>query len=323
MEKRLISFAVIVGLLVLVVFGWAYFDARTKSQQAQDLARQLRGDLTVQEKAFQQANVELGLVQSKLTTQAQVESRYKEIIDQKDAESVRLAKALETFRREHQAQVDSLLQANLKLQSLIRDGTGTAVVTLNPDDPNAAPITSYSYSDSYKRFHLTDPDISVPGNETLAVDQRFRLTAVVLRQNQGNLKAQQVSLQEVVAEGTGWKPVATAQIIDSEFTYAPDPPAPPESWFDPRVVAAVGTTFQRETPVNLGVGAQVVRVQDFRAGAVLYSDLKSLSGTGLAPEVSWQPRWGDRQFNVGIAAGVGISTDLSLHPYFGAVFVLY
>lgn len=323
MRDRLVIFAAIVGLALLVALAWGAYEARGRAQQADDLARQLKGQLTEKEREFTAAHVEIGLVKSQLVTQENLEKAYAKQIAEKDAEVTRLAKALEDFRKKHNAKVDSLTAANLRLEEIIRNGTGVGTVIPNTD-PTKPSTIAYSFSDEHGRFKLTDPDVLVPGNEVFAISQNFKLTTVVLREKGGNLKAQQVSLREVVKDGEGWKTVGVAKVIDSEFTYAPDDAAlPDDSLFDPHPIVELGTGFRPEDPLNFGVGAILLRYSQFGLAPVLYSDFESLEGTGAAAQITWRPKLADKPFNFGLAAGVGIDIDLSIRPQVGAVFVVY
>lgn len=323
MRDRLIIFAVIVGLAVLAALAWVAYEAKGQAKQSDDLARQLKGQLTEKERDFTAAHAEIGLVKSKLVTQEALEETYKKQLGEKDAEVTRLAKALEDFRKKHNAKVDSLTAANLRLEAVIKNGTGTGTVIPN-DDPTKPATIAYSFSDEYGRFKLTDPDVMLSGNETFAISQNFKLTTVVLREKGGNLKAQQVSLREVVKDGEGWKTVGVAKVIDSEFSYAPDESvAKDDSIFDPHPIVEIGTTFRPEAPLNFGAGAILLRYSQFGLGPVLYSDFESLAGTGASAQVTWRPELADRPFNFGLAAGVGVNTDLSIRPHAGAIFVVY
>jgi hypothetical protein len=198
-------------------------------------------------------------------------------------------------------------------------------------------VIPYHYADEWGQVVLKDKlhidthtKIVTTDGGDLTLNLQFRYLGVVLRQNDGNLKAQSHLLQRVVPDGKGgWTTVGTAEVVDATYNYVPDPgmakPSHPPFW-DPHLIAEAGiavTVAPPDAHLTGAVGATLLRVWDFGLAAVAYSDFKTLPGTGLAAQAYWRPSLHGESFNFGLAGGAGFGADLAVHPYVGVIFILW
>ena len=302
---------VIILIAALAVSGvYIYHQQQMlKLQKAQsEYERQLKGQLSDDERKIEEANTELGLAQAKLVSQGDLEKDYKAQLDAKD-------KALEAFRKEHNLQIKSLTDEIYALNHVTHGGTTHTEpsVPLNPTtnpvaatQPATQPGIAYTYEDPYKRVFLHDPDIFIPGNEELRLTQSFRIQIKVFQQKNGQLQAQQTTLTEVVKQPDGtYKPLGDANLVDANFTYSPStlPPTPAKKGVDLSVMATIGSTFVADSPLAFGGSVNIIRYNAWGIAAGIISDFQSRAGTSPDVFLTYRPHIAGRDTNFMIGAG--------------------
>lgn len=317
-----------------------------------DLERQLRGDLTEKEKALQSANAKIGVAHSTLVSREDLQKLEKLLI-QKDED-------FDRFRKEHDLKINSLSNTIVNLNQQISglsnawykfkgtsatgtagSSTSSATTTACPNCPACLPgdqkcdpkefEIGYSYSDKEGRFQLVTNNIWDRDAAKLTVNQKFAVVSEVLQQKNGNLQTQRTLLSEVVDDGKDdkgnpkYREVAKGTVVSSEFKYTVDPAE--DSILDLSIFAEVGTTFALNdaSPLNFGVGVNVLRYKWVGLGVDMLTDFKSWSGTGIGVQASLRPKLGSRYVNVGLAGGAAFSYDNSIKvaPYLGLAFYVY
>lgn len=301
-----------------------------KTQSAETYARQLHGQLSDKERELEAMNTSLGTAQSRLVSQNSLEEQYKAQLSDKDA-------AFEKFRQAHDLRIKSMSENLEALRQQVHQGRGHATELAaasppgSPAAPSSRPVIAYEYSDSQGRFHLSDPNIWVEGDETLDVNQLFLLKGEVFAQKNGSLMTERLQLSEVVKARDGsYTEVAHATLADAHFQYT-NPPLPPEPNRDGlglSVLLTVGPSFSSQTSVpwvRFGGAVNVLRLGSFGLAGGLSSDFRPqrpLDGTGGEVLVTWQPH---PRLNVMLGAGVHLPlTDPTrVQPALNAGFILY
>jgi hypothetical protein len=306
-----------------------YRDADWEHREA-EYQRQLSGKLTDREKEIEALNTQLGLARSQLVTQDSLDEKYKALLTAQDA-------AFEQFRREHALALKSISNSILALQQETRGGTETAhEVTPSPAVPGQSatpagrPVIAYEYTDTQGRFHLSDPDIWVQGDEVLQMKQFFRVKGTVLQQVDGSLMTERVQLLEVAPEGKAgqYRQLAEASLVDADFTYSNPPVEGPSRGglkFGPSWMATLGTSFRSDALLRFGGSARLVRLGGFGLATGLSSDFESWEGTGGDAFVTYTPSIHGRELGLVVGGGVHlpIGGSTRVRPNLTLNFVIY
>lgn len=302
--------------LLLLVLGSAaggayayhrYRDAEWE-RRLSEYQRQLQGKLTESEKQMQALNTQLGTARSQLVTQETLDEKYRALLTSRDAD-------FEKFRREHALALKSLSDSILALKEDAQGGTEEAhevppapTQPGAPATPTARPVIAYEFTDKEGRFHLKDPDIWVQGDEDLQLKQFFRVEGTVLQQQTGSLMTERVQLIEVSPEGSGkYRPLAQAQLVDANFTYANAPldvPPPALVQWGPSVMATIGSSFRTESLLRFGASARVVQVKSVGLAGGVSSDFQSLEGSGADAFLTYTPSFRGRELGLVVGGGV-------------------
>jgi hypothetical protein len=306
-----------------------YRDADWERREA-EYQRQLSGKLTDSEKEIEALNTQLGVARSQLVTQDSLDEKYKALLTAQDA-------AFEQFRREHALALKSISNSIFALQQQTQGGTETAhEVTPPPPEPGqsatpaARPVITYEYTDAQGRFHLSDPDIWVQGDEVLQMKQLFRVKGTVLQQVDGSLMTERVQLVEVAPEEKAgqYRQLAEASLVDADFTYTNAPvEGPPRGGlrFGPSWMATLGTSFRSDALLRVGGSARLVRLGGFGLATGLSSDFESWEGTGGDAFLTYTPSIRGRE--LGLAVGGGVHLPLGgttrVRPNLTLNFVVY
>lgn len=304
----------VLGVLVLVLgsaAGGAYLyhryrDADWERREA-EYQRQLKGQLTAHEKEIEALNTQLGTARSQLVTQDDLDKKYTALLTARDAD-------FEKFRREHALALKSISASLFELKQRGEDGVEEARVVNPPSSvpgdsttPAEKPIITYAFADKQGRVTLTDPNIWVQGDEDLEMKQFFRVKGTVVQQQDGSLMAERIQLLEVSPEGSQYRELAEARLVDANFTYANAPQeGPPRQWvkWGPGWMATVGTSFRSEHVFRFGASASVVRLGDIGLAGGASSDFNSLEGSGGDAFVTYTPSYKGRQLGMALGGGV-------------------
>lgn len=306
-----------------------YRDSDWERREA-EYQRQLSGKLTDSEKQIEALNTQLGVARSQLVTQDTLDEQYKALLTAQDA-------AFEKFRREHALALKSISNSILALQQQTQGGTETAHEVPSPPPapgqsttPATRPVIAYEYTDSQGRFHLSDPDIWVQGDEVLQMKQFFRVKGTVLQQVDGSLMTERVQLLEVAPEEKAgqYRQLAEASLVDANFTYTNSPvDAPPQGGlkFGPSWMATLGTSFRSDALLRVGGSARLARLGGFGLATGLSSDFESWEGTGGDAFVTYTPSIRGRELGVAVGGGVHlpIGGTTRVRPNLTLNFVIY
>ncbi len=356
MRNRVIALAVFVALLILVAVLAPRFDPRYLA--AAHLADELRGKLTAAERALEAPDLDAGIPGSAIEEPAQLATEEDVLVKAGDAPSTATLRkrtgthvdaiSTATLREAQKSRGTGTLTCPAKaadadaptgmvyppgiapIPGVICPAAGCPANDIAPIPLATCPtagcpandMPQLDWWDEWHRFHFVAPNVNTPDTATLEADQHFRLTAVVLRENTGDLRTEQVTLQETTADGS--KVLGVAKLLSAELHYAPDAPVPERIW-DPHLIAELGAVV-RIAPVgvsaSVGVGATLLQWRGFGVAAVGYLDFRSLAGSGAAAELFWRPSVLGRPLNLAVGAGVGLGLDLQAHPYVGVCFVV-
>jgi hypothetical protein len=321
-------------LLILVLCsagGGAYLYHRYRDaeweQRYAEYQRQLQSKLTESEQQLEALNTQLGVARSQLVTQADLEQKYQTLLTSRDSD-------FEKFRREHSLALQSISDSLLELRQQGRRGTEKAQEVTPPprppaqgDPPAARPAISYAYADGDGRVHLTDPNIWVQGDESLALEQHFRVEGTVLKQTDGSLMTERIRLLEVSPTEAGqYRELAEARLVDAHFTYANAPvEGPPSVSWGPSWLATLGTSFRSERPLRFGASARVVQHGALGLAGGLSSDFQSLEGSGGDVFLTFTPSVLGRELGLSLGGGVHLPVAGSrrVRPNLTLNFVVY
>jgi hypothetical protein len=336
-KKNWIVVVVVLTALLALSLVYAYNQRQLLATQQAQLTyeRQMRGQLDDKEREIQALNTELGLTQSQLISQAELEKLYVSQLSERDA-------AMEAFRKEHDLQIASMTNAIFNLENKIHGGktsvgglpVGGQPVGNQPvasaSQPASQPL-SYTYTDKYGRVALIDPDIYTAGNEDLILNQFFMLNGKVFRQEQkdGFLRTEKLDLTEIVRQPDGsYAAIGTAKLVSAKFSYADPAPvtkAPKRIGWDMSVLATVGTTFVIEHPLAFGGAVNIARWKSLGVAVGVASDFASLGGTALDVLATYRPAIAGRDLNlmVGVGAGFPLGGVNRIVPTLAVGFVLW
>jgi hypothetical protein len=236
----------IILLAAVAIFFTGHYGC-SKSKELETYQRQIKGQLNEKERELQRANRELGLAQSQLLTQEELNRKMKE-------DSDIMSKEFKDFVKKHKLKIRSRDNTIASLKQQLKGGETTVEVK---DD-----IIAYSWTDKYNRFKLVDPDIFVSGNETFTAHQIYRLRGSVFAQEAGFLETRRLVLEEVVKGLEGkYEPLGTAEIVDSQFDYTVE--SPESKWYD---IFKLRLRMSVDTGYNLGVGVEFLQFRKVGVG---------------------------------------------------------
>ena len=274
--------------------------------------RQVSGDLTTKEQQIEKQNTALGVAQSQLVTQKQLNAQ---LSNDKDA----LSKEYAQFKKDHDLIVKSKDETIAQLQSQINGGT--SVVTHTCALPNDC-VIAYSWQDTYKRFQLKVPNILVQGNEVFTNTQMFRINGEIDSQQpkDGFLEARRVTINEVyqVTDKDGKItyadiPNSHVTIIDSQFIYTNAPDATKDHFFNPRLIAVGLYNFN---DFQLGLGIELLHYKSFGLNTFTAFDVKKFSDSAQHIGILWSPKmFGSIPVNFGIGPSVGTQFNDLFHKW--------
>lgn len=285
------KFKIIISVIILIsVFTIGYFVGHHKnSLELETYKRQVSGKLSQKEEALESANNDLGIAKSQLLSQQALNEQLK-----KDKEEYN--QKFQDFIKKYNLEIVSRDQTIAELKQTTVGGT-TEVNGVQINSDSTSTSISYSYTDPQKRFHLIDPDIFKPNNETLITDQKFKITGEIYKQKDGSLETRRLVLREVIQNPDGSIteiPNAKATILNSQFQYSNDPqedvPQNNPSIFHPRLIGIANVNIIDHTgQMNFGLGAELLNYKGFGISSGLGMDFQTLQRSQLQIGLEYQP----------------------------------
>lgn len=221
--------------------------------------RQVAGELSDNERDLQRAHKEIGIMESRLTTQEKLTSKWK-------LSSSRKNKALKRFIKKHKLKIKSMDTTIVSLRQKINGGS--TVVTIITDDDRCSEATdkciiSYDWNDDLDRFKLSDPNIFTDGDESFESEQVFKIYGEIYEQSDGSLQTRRLVLKEVTLNSGGkYEPIndVESNIISSNFTYTNSPIISDTGWKDsfrlsPVILGSL-SAYPDSGSTRLGLGVQ-------------------------------------------------------------------
>lgn len=311
-----IKYVIFVAAIIVLLFLWRS-TANSKDKIMELYQRQMIGQLTAKEIELQQANLALGLSQSKLMEQSDLAKAF-------ERDGLKTTAEFEKFKKAHKIELESYQRTIARLEQQMENGVtivnGTEVrlpTDPKPDDKFDKPIDpaitklAYNWKSGDGRAELNDPDVFTPNNEVFKLRQSFRVTGETYRERAGFLKTNKLSLEEVVEDGKNsdgtpkYKVVNTAQIVDSKFNYTE---RAPDSWIPKKGVAGVwgivSANFGLYNGVSprflLGTGVQFLNIKGFGVASQIFIDTTVIKDTGIGLTLLYRPTIKNTQLNLGI-----------------------
>jgi len=265
-------------------------------------SRQLSGDLTVKEAQLQRLNLQLGLSESNLLSQAELNSKLNSDLTESNKE-------FDEFIKEHDLQIASRDIAIAKLKQKL-SGSGTAVIVTQDNliCENIESCTiSYNWQDTLSRFKLSDPNIWESGDEVFESEQIFKIYGEVYQQKDGQLQTRRLVLREVIQKPDGTYeaiPNAKAELVDSKFDYF-NPPRlelgdSDHKLFNPRVMA-LGSfgVIPSDIDVTLGLGIELLTFHGIGLGTYTLLDFNEPGNIAQHVSLSYNPTFRGTELNFG------------------------
>lgn len=287
--------------------------------------------LTAFDGEIQRLNTNLGISESKLLKESELNLKYKD-------ELSKLSEEFNDKLKEHNLRLQSRDETIAILKTKLRGGITKVVIS----DPKTTPeesgaiekqSISYEWKNSDGRFKLVDPDIFIENNEEFYAEQQVRVRGYVFYGKDGKLQIRKMELSEVAPDGLDEKgkvkykkiKSATIKLVDSSFEYINNLPADEKKLLDIFKIRALASYDSHLTP---GLGVELLNIGRFvdyanvGLNAKISSDLsdplngslnKSRVGIGinyqLIPPI----------INTNLAIGIGVSTPLD---NFGGKFIV-
>ena len=284
-----------------------------ENERLQTYNRQLQGQLSDKEREMQKLRTDLGVSESELLTEKELNKRLNE---DKEEQS----KSFDKFKKDHQLAIKSRDKTIASLKQKLSGGT--TVVDLNGCENISQCLIGYSWSDPFNRFKLKDPNIFEKDNEIFESEQIFKIYGEVWQQKDGSLQTRRLVLREVVLGEDGeYTPVPNgkADIIDSKFEYRNPPSLEDWTWrdlFKLRVVAFPSlTAFPDNGRVRLGVGAEFLNWKGLGINTHTAFDFKEIEKVEQRLGLSYSPRVLDTELNLAVGLSVGTPFVRPLKDY--------
>lgn len=208
-EKK-ISVSLLVSIVLSVaLLGVAFAGYRVwqRLEIAQEIIKAQTSGMAGLKSEIQQANHKLGLAESTVVSRDQVIEDYEKTVKDLDLELTKLKDA-------DKVKPISRDQVVVAIEKKIEGGKQDIIETV----PG---IVAYSWADPSDRFHLTDPDIKISGNEEFSYKLKLRVTGYVLQDETGGFRARQVIAQEVYTENGKEILGPPLEIQNNIYEYAP------------------------------------------------------------------------------------------------------
>lgn len=274
------------GCIALLSILLLYFAALT-TVQFENL-NELQEDKSLFEKLFDYnkltANKRLGLANTKLVQQEQLNNKYLQELTIKDKE-------FEEFRKKHQLEITSKDELIAKLINDLNGGDSDTSGPCVKDKNNICIPVQYTWQDHLSRFKLVDPNIWIKNNENFKSSQMFRLKGQIFSDKTGSFSVRKVFLEEIYDSDPNKNGIQVAkvpnsqiEIVDNNFEYVSELEKRKKHILDIftfRPLATFDTTF------NPGLGFEFLNLGRFfdYSNLGLYSKLSTDFNNNLVDSV--------------------------------------
>ncbi len=280
-EKLKTSSIVLLSVLLL------YFTILTTIQF--ENIDELQQDKSLVEKLFDYtkltANKKLGLANTKLVQQEDLNKKYLEELTAKDAQ-------FEEFRKKHELEIISKDQLIAKLINDLNGGKTDVTGECLKDKNGICMPIAYSWEDNLSRFRLTDPNIWIKNNENFKSSQMFKLKGEIFSDKVGSFSVRKVFLEEIYdsdpkKDGLQIAKVPNSQveIIQNDFEYVSDLEKKKKHILDIFTFRPLATF---DTTLNPGLGFEFLNLGRFfdYNNLGLYSKLSAQFSDSLVDSVT-------------------------------------
>jgi len=288
----------IIIIVSLIAFSKYQNNSNTKLETYN---RQLSGQLSESEKKFQKSNHEVGMLQSKLVTQGDLDKLKNE---EKDAK-------FDALKKEHNLRIKSRDRTIAKLKQTI--GGETEIVISGGCANLENCVISYNWEDHLKRFKLQDPNIFKSGDEVFESGQLFKIYGEIYEQRDGSLQTRRLVLREVFQDEDGnyqHIPDAKADIIDSDFQYHNPPTIDTEwHWSDlftiSPIVLVSATAYPDSGSLRFGLGMEFFQWAGVGLNTHTAFDFEDFKKWEHRIGLQYRPTISDKQLNMALGASAG------------------
>lgn len=291
----------LIAVGVLGFFQMRSCDKTKHQQKLETYKRQLSGQLTDKERELQEANHEVGMLQSKLVKQSELAKLENEEKDKK----------FDALKKEYNLRIKSRDRTIAKLKQKIGGETEVVIGEECTNLENC--VISYNWEDHLKRFKLQDPNIFEKGNEVFESEQLFKIYGEIYEQEDGSLQTRRLVLREVFQDEDGeYKPIpdAKADIIDSDFQYHNPPTIDTEwHWTDLFTISPIAvisaTAYPDSGALKLGVGMEFFQWSGLGVNTHTAMDFKDIKKWEHRIGLQYRPTISEKKLNLAIGASAG------------------
>ena len=278
---------------------------------------------------IQRLNIDLGISESKLEKESELNAKYKQEISEFSEEFKKELKA-HNLRLQSRDETIALLKTKIKggtTKVVIKD----SVIKSDPEKPESSSTDtekqsiSYEWKDPSNRFKLVDPDIFVTNNEEFSASQHVRILGHVFYGKDGKLQIKKIELSEVIPDGVDGKgkikyknaETSTVKLVDSIFEYTNNLPTQEKKFANIFKIRAIASYDSQLTP---GLGVELLNIGRFvnyaniglntKISADLSDPLKgSLNNSRVGVGINYQ--FIPPLIDTNLGLGIGISTPLN------------
>jgi hypothetical protein len=224
--------------------------------------------LLAKESRIQEFDQALGISNSNLKKQTEINEKYNKEIQQfkKELEEKSKQLSMKDFQLKSYERTIATLQNNVTDGKVVISVDGEEKPITEHTTPTLKNVISYTWQDLNNRFKLIDKNIESLGDEVFTYRQHFKITGMILSDPSGAIQINKVSIREVIPESNGDKTVykdvegGHATLVESDFEYVLLDDKPKSfDWLAPITLRpVVGMNFPYFTPflgielVNLG-----------------------------------------------------------------------
>ena len=301
------KYVLIILFLIASNVGFYLYGRHVEAQNAQETSSSLND----KDKQLESLNTQLGVSQSQLVSQSNLNKQLSE-------ENDSLKNQMNEFIKKNNLKVISIDDS---IVSVKQDTTGEKNVEIvkatiqncnAPSNPNQEKI-SYEWHDQYNRFDLKDPDIFNSNDAIFTASQNFKITGEIFKQKNGKLETRRMVLQEVaLGQDANGKASYTlingveVHLVDSQFDYTEDKTV---SIFHPRAIATFDSNKQ------FGLGVEFLSWKNVGLNVHNSFDFDNFKHSSLRAGPAYNFNFKGVQTNVGLGASVGTEYQNFFHNY--------
>ena len=253
------------GVLAAAVafLGFAVFELKSALADANSVITAQQAQLTGGKNELQRANSKLGLAESSLISKDALLDKYKKDVDDLNIQIGILKGGL----RPTPTSVD---RGTVVIGGKA-EGKGVATISPSPGEKNnisvlpplPPAIIAYSWQDNAGRFHLEDPDIAKPGDESFSYKLKVRVSGYILEDPTGKIRGRQVIARELIEKQNPDGSISVEEgaplpIEDNIYQYSI--PAPDKKLAD--ILRLRGYALF-DTSLNPGIGLELLNIGNY------------------------------------------------------------